>query len=43
MVANDEQGSANEGVKPDNDDPSHDIVRKNVLWGNIMAGGAGVE
>ena len=43
VVANDEQGNAQEGVKPDNDDPTHDVVRKNVLWGNIMAGGAGVE
>jgi hypothetical protein len=43
VVANDEQGSAQEGVVPDANDPSHDIVRSNVLWGNIMAGGAGVE
>lgn len=52
VVANDEQGSADEGVPPDpwymGFDPkkaSHDIndIRKQVLWANIMAGGAGVE
>jgi hypothetical protein len=43
VVANDEQGSYQTGVVPDTDDPTHDVVRKNVLWGNIMAGGAGVE
>jgi hypothetical protein len=43
VVANDEQGSALEGIKPDNIDPTHDYVRKDVLWGNVMAGGAGVE
>lgn len=52
VVANDEQGSASQGVPPDNGykgfDPTeigydlHDI-RKQTLWGNIMAGGAGVE
>jgi len=43
VVACDEQGSADVGVKPDRDDPGHDIIRKQVLWGNLMAGGAGVE
>jgi len=52
VVANDEQGPADLGVVPDTGykgyDPSeagydmHDI-RKSVLWGNLMAGGAGVE
>jgi hypothetical protein len=52
VVANDEQGDASEGVVPDTGykgfDPAetgysmHDI-RKRVLWGNLMAGGAGVE
>lgn len=52
VVANDEQGSAAKGVPPD---PGYkgfdastvgytiDDVRKQTLWGNIMAGGAGVE
>lgn len=43
VVANDEQGNANVGVVPDANDPDHDVIRKNVLWANLMAGGAGVE
>lgn len=43
VVANDEQGNAKTGVVPDADDPNHDTIRQLVLWGNIMAGGAGVE
>jgi hypothetical protein len=43
VVANDEQGPARVGVVPDKVDPTHDAIRKDVLWGNIMAGGGGVE
>ncbi len=43
VVALDEFGPADVGVKPDDDDPNHDEVRHEVLWGNLMAGGAGVE
>ena len=43
MVCLDEIGPANTGVKPDADDPGHDAVRKQALWGNLMAGGAGAE
>jgi PKD repeat protein len=43
VVANDEQGGAGTGVKPDADDPAHDSPRKNMLWGCFMAGGAGNE
>ncbi|MDP5170067.1 MAG: DUF5060 domain-containing protein [Bacteroidia bacterium] len=52
VVANDEQGSAGEGVPPDPGyrgfdatSISYDLhdVRKQTLWGNLMAGGAGVE
>ena len=43
VVANDEQGPSQVGVLPDNVDPTHDDIRKHVLWGNILAGGAGVE
>jgi len=52
VVANDEQGSAGTGVPPDNGYKGFDgdalgynmhDVRKQTLWGNIMAGGAGVE
>lgn len=49
VVANDEQGSANIGIPPDAGWPGYsgaitqDQVRKATLWGNLMAGGAGVE
>jgi hypothetical protein len=43
FVSLDEIGPAEVGVKPDADDPAHDQVRKEALWGNLMAGGAGVE
>jgi hypothetical protein len=39
----DEQGPVRNGVVPDSIDSTHDEIRKNVLWGTIMAGGAGVE
>jgi hypothetical protein len=52
VVANDEQGSAELGVPPDPGYKGFDAstveydihdIRKQTLWGNIMAGGAGVE
>ncbi|KPL13185.1 hypothetical protein AMJ85_00025 [candidate division BRC1 bacterium SM23_51] len=43
VVCLDEIGPAHTGVKPDKDDYWHDEVRKQHLWGNLMAGGAGVE
>lgn len=52
VVANDEQGSASQGVPPDpgykgfdGSKLGYDIhdIRKQTLWANIMAGGAGVE
>lgn len=45
VVANDEQGGANTGVPDDTytGSPSLDGIRKQTLWGNLMAGGAGVE
>ncbi|MEO0473825.1 MAG: T9SS type A sorting domain-containing protein, partial [Bacteroidota bacterium] len=52
VVANDEQGNANVGVPPDpgfggyvhsGSHPDQDDMREEVLWGNLMAGGAGVE
>lgn len=39
----DEIGPADIGAKPDADDPRHDEVRGPALWGNLMAGGGGVE
>lgn len=43
IVANDEQNPAEIGVLPDDEDYWHENIRKDVLWGNIMAGGGGVE
>ncbi len=50
VAANDEQGPANQGVPPDPGYPGKtkgkytiDDIRKLTLWGNLMAGGAGVE
>ncbi len=55
VVANDEQGKASQGVPPDpgyngwdgkmDEEDTYTIhdVRKKTLWGNLMAGGAGVE
>ncbi len=52
VVANDEQGSASQGVPADPGYKGFDAekigydlhdIRKQTLWGNIMAGGAGVE
>lgn len=43
VVNLDEIGPANRGVLPDDDDPGHDTVRYEGLWGNLMAGGGGVE
>lgn len=43
VVTNDEQNHPSIGVAPDADDPSHDVIRKNVLYGNLLAGGGGVE
>ena len=36
IVANDEQGRAVLGVAPDSADSRHDIIRRDILWGNIM-------
>ena len=50
VVANDEQGNAQNGIPPDlgypgygGGGPNRDELRHEVLWGNLMAGGAGVE
>ncbi len=43
VVACDEPGDASYALVPDDVDPTRDDARKNALWGNIMAGGAGVE
>ncbi|RYD46557.1 MAG: DUF5060 domain-containing protein, partial [Verrucomicrobiaceae bacterium] len=44
VVACDEPGDAQFSLRPDSDPgTSHTDARKNALWGNIMAGGAGCE
>ncbi|MGC6431658.1 MAG: DUF5060 domain-containing protein [Jejuia sp.] len=43
VVCQDEIGPANTGAKPDIDDAEHNDIRAQVLWGNLMAGGAGVD
>jgi hypothetical protein len=43
VVNLDEIGQAWKGAMPDADDPDHDTIRHHVLWGNLMAGGGGVE
>ncbi len=43
VVANDEQGGAHVGLTPDGEGNNHEALRREVLWGNLMAGGAGVE
>ena len=42
-VSCDEQGTVATGVAPDFQDPTHDTIRKDVLWGNLMAGGTGTQ
>jgi hypothetical protein len=39
----DEINPQEHGVLPDAHDPAHDVPRRDVLWANLMAGGAGVE
>lgn len=43
MVCLDEFGPAGRGTLTDAEDYWHDNERKDVLWANLMAGGAGVE
>lgn len=43
VVNTDEIGQHWKGALPDSFDPAHDTIRHKVLWGNLMAGGAGVE
>ena len=42
-VAVDEPGDAQHSLLPDEEDPDHDLARKNALWGTLMAGGWGDE
>lgn len=43
LISMDEIGPWHTGALPDAEDPTHDSLRRHVLWGALMAGGAGVE
>lgn len=43
VVEYDEQNPAGIGLVPDSVDPNHDDLRRDALWGNLLAGGGGVE
>ena len=43
VVCLDEIGPSWKGALPDEFDSAHDTIRYKALWGNLMAGGAGVE
>lgn len=42
-VCMDEAGPWDVGATPDGPGNNHDLIRKEVMWGNLMAGGCGVE
>ncbi|MDZ4698333.1 MAG: DUF5060 domain-containing protein [Rhodothermales bacterium] len=42
-VTMDESGPWQDGATPDGAGNNHDFIRAEVLWGNLMAGGGGVE
>ncbi|MDX2246298.1 MAG: DUF5060 domain-containing protein [Bacteroidia bacterium] len=43
VTTSDEIGPASWGVKPDGEGHNHEEVRKEVIWGNLMAGGGGIQ
>ena len=43
VIANDEQGNAQTGVMPDGPESNQEDIRRRVIWGHLMAGGAGLE
>lgn len=43
LLTMDEIGKWYAGALPDKDDPGHDTLRQEVLWGSLTAGSAGVE
>lgn len=43
VVMQDENGPWHTGTKPDSEDPDHDELRREVLWGALMGGAAGVQ
>ncbi len=43
MITMDEIGKWFQGAVLDSEDPTHETLRKYVLWGSLLSGGAGVE
>ncbi|CAM3577850.1 kelch repeat-containing protein [Zobellia roscoffensis] len=43
LITMDEIGKWYQGAVLDSEDPTHDSLRKYVLWGTLLSGGAGVE
>lgn len=43
LVSMDEPLGWEYGLRPDADDPTREVARKEVLWGTFLAGGSGVE
>jgi len=43
IIGMDEIGMWHTGARADQDDPTHDSLRRHALWGALLAGGAGVE
>ena len=43
LISMDEIGPWQDGVVPDAEDADHDAMRRQVLWGSLMAGAVGVE
>lgn len=43
LITMDEIGMWPVGARHDLDDPTHDSLRRHVLWGTLLGGGAGVE
>lgn len=43
VITMDEIGKWFQGALTDKEDPTHETLRKHVLWGSLLSGGAGVE
>lgn len=43
LIGMDEIGPWHTGAVPDSDDADHELLRRHVLWGSLLAGAAGVE
>ncbi|MEM9364524.1 MAG: DUF5060 domain-containing protein [Planctomycetota bacterium] len=43
LIGMDEIGPWQDGVVTDSEDPDHDVIRRHVLWGSLLAGASGVD